>query len=116
MNNLQRFINSAPSVLHLGYHSKNLNSIQTFTNPTNHTWDQTKLTLSYRSSDQLSLFCSFQDMQFPVDRAALSATLLATRAPPQQSALGGALQRCWGHHSCVTRAFAQTQIKGAILV
>lgn len=63
MNNLQRFINSAPSVLHLGYHSKNLNSIQTFTNPTNHTWDQTKLTLSYRSSDQLSLFCSFRDMQ-----------------------------------------------------
>lgn len=63
MNNLQHFINSAPSVLHLGCHSKNLNSIQTFTNPTNHTRDQTKLTLSYRSSGQLSPLCSFWDRQ-----------------------------------------------------
>lgn len=30
MKNLQHFISSAPSILHLGYHSKNLSNIQTF--------------------------------------------------------------------------------------
>lgn len=54
---------------------------------------------------------SFPDIQpFPVegDRTVLSTLLLATIASPQQGALGGTLQRCCGHHSCVIGTPKQT--------
>lgn len=41
------------------------------------------------------------------DRTALSTMLLATEASPQQSALGGTLQSCCGHHSFVVMTLEQ---------